>query len=169
MASGGSLSSSFGLFATKAEKKEATTKDVTRWCTDAGVLGKNCNSNHLDISFSKVKTKGKPTITCSQMDALCTELAKMYTKDKKISDEAAAKAEIIGKLSSAKPKAHGATATSKTGGVGRMTDTSKYTGAHKERFDESGKGKGAEGRTEKADNSGYVGNYKGSGTYEKKK
>ena len=27
-----------------------------------------------------------------------------------------------------------------------MTDTSKYTGAHKQRFDESGKGKGLEGR-----------------------
>ncbi len=42
-----------------------------------------------------------------------------------------------------------------------MTDTSNYTGSHKERFDESGKGKGADGRTDKADNSGYVGNYKG--------
>ena len=28
----------------------------------------------------------------------------------------------------------------------RLTDTSKYTGSHKERFDESGKGKGKEGR-----------------------
>ncbi len=27
-----------------------------------------------------------------------------------------------------------------------MTDTSKYTGSHKERFDESGKGKGLAGR-----------------------
>ena len=42
-----------------------------------------------------------------------------------------------------------------------MTDTSNYTGSHKERFDESGKGKGADGRTDKADSSGYVGNYKG--------
>ena len=51
--------------------------------------------------------------------------------------------------------------------VGRMTDASKYTGAHKERFDADGKGKGAEGRTDKADNSGYVGNYKGEGSYKK--
>lgn len=49
-----------------------------------------------------------------------------------------------------------------------MTDTSKYTGAHKERFDESGKGKGADGRTDKVENSGYVGNYKGKGTFDKK-
>ena len=49
-----------------------------------------------------------------------------------------------------------------------MTDTSKYTGAHKERFDDSGKGKGLGGRTEKVENTGYVGNYKGEGTFDKK-
>ena len=35
-----------------------------------------------------------------------------------------------------------------------MTDTSNYTGSHKERFDESGKGKGSEGRKDMVDNSG---------------
>ncbi|KAJ3340716.1 hypothetical protein HDU93_006386 [Gonapodya sp. JEL0774] len=30
--------------------------------------------------------------------------------------------------------------------VDRLTDTSKYTGTHKQRFDESGKGKGLDGR-----------------------
>lgn len=54
------------------------------------------------------------------------------------------------------------------GGVDRLTDTSKYTGSHKERFDESGKGKGIEGREETTDNSGYVSGYKGAGTYDKK-
>lgn len=56
----------------------------------------------------------------------------------------------------------------KVGGVDRLTDTKLYTGAHKERFDESGKGKGIEGRENVTDNSGYVGAYKGSGTYDKK-
>ena len=57
----------------------------------------------------------------------------------------------------------------KAGAVDRLTDTSKYTGSHKERFDESGKGKGLEGRKdfdEKAD-AGYVGGYKGKDTYDK--
>ncbi|XP_064357037.1 tubulin polymerization-promoting protein family member 3-like [Dromaius novaehollandiae] len=53
------------------------------------------------------------------------------------------------------------------GAVERLTDTSKYTGSHKERFDESGKGKGLAGRQEPADGSGYVGAYKGAGTYDK--
>ena len=50
-----------------------------------------------------------------------------------------------------------------------MTDTSTYTGSHKERFDESGKGKGLEGRKDydaKAAE-GYVGGYKGKDTYDK--
>ncbi|XP_046550032.1 tubulin polymerization-promoting protein family member 3-like [Haliotis rubra] len=47
----------------------------------------------------------------------------------------------------------------------RLTDASKYTGAHKERFDDSGKGRGKGGRVDEAKNSGYVGNYKGEGSY----
>lgn len=50
----------------------------------------------------------------------------------------------------------------------RLTDTSKYTGSHKERFDESGKGRGKVGREDTPDTSGYVGAYKGSGTYDDK-
>lgn len=60
------------------------------------------------------------------------------------------------------------TEVSKTGAIDRLTDTSKYTGSHKERFDEAGKGKGVEGRVDKVDKSGYVGNYKGQGTYDEK-
>lgn len=60
------------------------------------------------------------------------------------------------------------TTVSKTGAVGRMTDTSQYTGSHKERFTTDGKGKGAAGRTDKVVNTGYVGAYKEEGTYDKK-
>lgn len=49
--------------------------------------------------------------------------------------------------------------------VDRMTDTKKYTGSHKERFDGSGKGKGIEGRKNVADTDGYVSGYKGKGTH----
>ena len=54
------------------------------------------------------------------------------------------------------------------GGVDRLTDSSKYTGSHKERFDESGKGKGTEGRVDRDDKvaEGYVGVYKGKDTYD---
>ena len=60
--------------------------------------------------------------------------------------------------------------------VDRMTDTSKYTGTHKHRFDEEGKGKGLEGRDSIAKGKGmvagsvsgqaaYVSAYKGEGKY----
>ena len=46
-------------FATKGDKKECTSKDMTRWFTDAKAFGKTCTSNNLDIAFSKCKVKGK--------------------------------------------------------------------------------------------------------------
>ena len=48
------------------------------------------------------------------------------------------------------------------GAVDRLTDVSKFTGSHKERFTEDGKGKGIAGRRDVVDNSGYVRGFKGS-------
>lgn len=56
----------------------------------------------------------------------------------------------------------------KTATVDRLTDATRYTGSHKERFDESGKGRGREGREELVENTGYVGAYKNAGTYDSK-
>lgn len=56
----------------------------------------------------------------------------------------------------------------KAAAVDRLTNTSKYTGTHKERFNESGKGRGKAGREDIPDSSGYVAAYKGSGTYDEK-
>jgi len=165
--SGADLQSTFKAFSSKGGS-EQTTADFTKWCKDANVFGKTCNSNHVDIAFAKVKPKTSKTITFLDLDPLINEMAKAYKVDHKLADDEAAKAAIKDKLAKATPKAHGATKTSKTGGVEKMTDTSKYTGSHKERFDDSGKGKGGDGRTDKVDSTGYVGNYKGAGTYDKK-
>lgn len=43
----------------------------------------------------------------------------------------------------------------------RLTDTSKYTGSHKNRFDSDGRGKGIDGRADRVANDGYVQGYKG--------
>ena len=62
----------------------------------------------------------------------------------------------------------------------RLTDSSKYTGSHKHRFDESGRGQGLQGRDTPAKGAGmspgcvrsqaaYVTGYKHEGTYDKKK
>nr|CAD7449803.1 unnamed protein product [Timema bartmani] len=51
--------------------------------------------------------------------------------------------------------------------VERLTDASKYTGAHKQRFDETGKGKGIAGRKDLPDSSGYVQGYINKDSYNK--
>ena len=64
--------------------------------------------------------------------------------------------------------------------VDRMTDTSQYTGTHKERFDDSGKGRGIAGRDAAAKGRGsvpplvgsqpaYVEGYKSEGSYQSPK
>jgi len=51
------MEAAFKKFASKANGAEATTADINKWAKDAGVLGKNLTSNHIDIAFSKVKVK----------------------------------------------------------------------------------------------------------------
>jgi len=51
-----------------------------------------------------------------------------------------------------------------TAAVDRLTDVSKFTGSHKERFTEEGKGKGIAGRRDVTDTSGYVSGFKSSST-----
>ena len=62
----------------------------------------------------------------------------------------------------------------------RLTDSSKYTGSHKQRFDSSGHGKGLGGRdapskgaamspSSVGSQKAYVSGYKQEGTYGKKK
>jgi hypothetical protein len=114
MAAGGaSLQDNFKSFASKAEGKEQTTADFTKWCKDANVFGKTCNSNHVDIAFAKVKPTASKTITFNELDALITEMAKKYKDDLKI-DEAKAKDDIKDKLMKATPKAHGVTMSNVT-------------------------------------------------------
>uniref|UniRef100_A0A8W8MME7 TPPP family protein C32E8.3 n=1 Tax=Magallana gigas TaxID=29159 RepID=A0A8W8MME7_MAGGI len=104
----------------------------------------------------------QPRIDSSVFPKVMDKTTKLKTKEFKKHEKFLADKVIASDLGIKK------TAISKTGGVDKMTDASKYTGAHKERFDDSGKGKGAAGRSDKAENTGYVGNYKGQGTFDKK-
>jgi hypothetical protein len=77
--------------------------------------------------------------------------------------------EIINKLNRLEAPVVNSTAKPATNSnvYSRLTDHTKYTGAHKERFDASGKGKGKAGRVDVVENTGYVGSYKNQGTYDK--
>ncbi|XP_031217264.1 tubulin polymerization-promoting protein family member 2 isoform X2 [Mastomys coucha] len=145
---------------------EITNKNFSKLCKDCGIMdGKAVTSTDVDIVFSKVKAKNARTINFQQFKEAMKELGQKLFKGKN-PDEAL---EDVFKLMEGKdPATTGVTKATTVGGVDRLTDTSKYTGSHKERFDESGKGKGIEGREETTDNSGYVSGYKGAGTYDKK-
>ncbi|XP_072492141.1 uncharacterized protein [Notamacropus eugenii] len=164
------LEESFRKFAihgdTKATGQEMNGKNWAKLCKDCKVAdGKNVTGTDVDIVFSKVKGKTARVINYEEFKKALEELAAKRFKGKN-KEEAF---DAICKLVAGKEPANVGVTKAKTGGaVDRLTDTSKYTGSHKERFDESGKGKGIAGRQDILDDSGYVSAYKNAGTYDSK-
>lgn len=131
---------------------------------DLKLLDKNLTSTDVDIIFTKVKPKNERKITFAQFKEALKLLA-----EKKFPGCADALEKLQAKMLEGKgPLAHGVTKALKAGAVDRLTDATKYTGSHKERFDEEGKGKGIAGRKDLVDDSGYVTGYKEKGTFDKK-
>ncbi|KAL2088411.1 hypothetical protein ACEWY4_015310 [Coilia grayii] len=164
------LLTSFKKFAihgdTKATGKEMNGKNWAKLCKDCKVIdGKNVTGTDVDIVFSKVKAKTSRVITYEEFQKALEELAPKRFKGQ--SKEEALKS-IHQLIEGKEPTNVGVTKVAKTRAVDRLTDTTKYTGSHKERFDDSGKGKGKAGREELVENTGYVGAYKNAGTYEEK-
>ncbi|KAG8144004.1 hypothetical protein E2320_001134 [Naja naja] len=165
-----SLQESFRKFAiygdTKATGQEMNGKNWAKLCKDCKVIdGKGVTSTEVDIVFSKVKAKSSRVISYEEFKRALEELAPKRFKDK--SSEEAFNA-ICQLVAGKEPTNLGVTKAKSVGAVERLTDTSKYTGSHKERFDETGKGKGKSGREYIVDNSGYVSSYKNAGTYDAK-
>lgn len=142
---------------TKADGKTITLTQIDKWFKQAQVFDKKLTSTDTGIAFNKFKSK---TITFPNFMTFIEDLA----SQKKMEPE-----DIKKKLTDCGlPGTNKATTAVKTGAVDRLTDTSKYTGSHKERFDESGRGKGIEGRADVAQDSGYVAGYKNKDTYDEK-
>ncbi|NWT58619.1 TPPP3 protein, partial [Erythrocercus mccallii] len=115
--------------------------------------------------FCSCRGKTARVINYEEFKKALEELAPKRFKDK--SKEEAYEA-ICQLVAGKEPINVGVTKAKTVGAVERLTDTSKYTGSHKERFDESGKGKGKSGRENIVDTSGYVSAYKNAGTYDSK-
>lgn len=164
------LEESFRKFAIhgdpKASGQEMNGKNWAKLCKDCKVAdGKAVTGTDVDIVFSKVKAKSARVINYEEFKKALEELATKRFKGK-TKEEAF---DAICQLIAGKEPANIGVTKAKTGGaVDRLTDTSKYTGSHKERFDESGKGKGIAGRQDILDDSGYVSAYKNAGTYDAK-
>uniref|UniRef100_A0A8C0ZGM3 Tubulin polymerization promoting protein n=2 Tax=Paridae TaxID=9153 RepID=A0A8C0ZGM3_CYACU len=151
---------------TRATGKEMHGKNWSKLCKDCHIIdGKNVTTTDVDIVFSKIKGKSVRTITFEQFKEALQELSKKRFKGK--SDEEALR-EMYKLIEGKGPDLTGVTKTVASPTVSRLTDTSKFTGSHKERFDASGKGKGRAGREDLVDNSGYVSGYKHAGTYDHK-
>jgi hypothetical protein len=148
--------SKFGVAA--ADGKTITLTQSDKWMKQAKVIdGKKITTTDTGIIYKKQR---KPKL---DFDGYCKFLEDL-AKNKKV-DVDEMKSNL---LACDAPDISGTTVAQKSGGVQRLTDTSKYTGASKQRFDKSGKGKGLGGRVEITDTSGYVSGYKEKGSYNKK-
>ncbi|GCB68968.1 hypothetical protein scyTo_0012345, partial [Scyliorhinus torazame] len=151
---------------TRATGREMNGKNWSKLCKDCNVIdGKNVTITDVDIVFSKVKAKSFRTITFDQFKDALDQLAQKRFKGK-IKEEAIQ--EIHKLIEGLSPIVSGITKTVLSPTLTRLTDTSKFTGSHKERFDQSGKGRGKAGREYLVQNTGYVVGYKHAGTYDQK-
>jgi len=129
----------------------------SKLCRECKVIGKTLSPASVDITFSKVKAKGKRTIAYEEFQqALAMLAAEKYAR----LDPHDAFDKVIGLiLKKGGPSATG-TGTSTRGNIfDKLTDSSQYTGAHKHRFDGDGHGRGAAGRDAVA--KGGAGKYRG--------
>ncbi|XP_035705165.1 mucin-5AC isoform X1 [Folsomia candida] len=150
------LNDQFAIFSrfgdTASDGKHITLSNSDKWMKQAKVVdGKKITTTDTSICFKKLfKTTKKVPI--EDFKKYIEELA----KSKKIEPQ-----ELLDKLTNCgSPSLSTATKAAHANVVDRLTDSSKYTGSHKERFDASGKGKGIEGRRDVADSSGYVASFK---------
>ncbi|XP_057652171.1 tubulin polymerization-promoting protein homolog isoform X2 [Diorhabda carinulata] len=130
----------------KSDGKQITLSNSDKWMKQAKIIdGKKITTTDTGIYFKKLKSQ---KVSIVQYKQFLEDLAKAKKTDV---DEIKTKLAECGA-----PLLHGTSASKATAAVDRLTDTSKYTGTHKQRFDDSGKGKGIAGRKDIVDTSGYV-------------
>ncbi|XP_054288177.1 tubulin polymerization-promoting protein homolog [Macrosteles quadrilineatus] len=142
---------------TKSDGKMITLSQSDKWMKQAKVIDKKITTTDTGIYFKKFKQQ---KISLSDYEKFLEELA----KSKKVELE-----EIKKKMvDCGAPGLSGPSGAAKAQStVDRLTDPSRYTGSHKQRFDETGKGKGIAGRKDVQDKSGYVQGYQMKDTYNK--
>ncbi|XP_015786377.1 TPPP family protein CG45057 [Tetranychus urticae] len=140
---------SFAKFGDSKSTGEAITlSNSDKWFKQAKVIdGKKITTVDTGIYFKKI-AKTKKALNLKEYVKFLEEIA----KNKKIDVS-----EIKQKLSSSGPPATTKTTTAAcSAAVARLTDHTKYTGTHKQRFDETGKGRGKIGRVDPPKDTGYV-------------
>lgn len=139
------LAHAFENFATFGSS--VTTSPVTcdnahfaKLCRDCKIIDKKVTAVDVDIVFKKVVTKGERRITYHQFEQALKELSKI-----KYGAAADGNQRIQALITTAAPTSSGTEANA-SGVFSKLTDTTQYTGTHKERFDADGNGRGLAGR-----------------------
>lgn len=125
-----------GVAAPRGDGVEMTGANFAKLCKECGLVGGKLTTTDVDLIFTQAHEKGKRTIKYAEFEAA---LAKIAAKKGLAVDE------VHRMVTSSAPACAGTRAES-GGIVGKLTDTTQYTGSHRERFDESGAGRGKAGR-----------------------
>lgn len=121
-----------------AGKGGATTLENAKFaklCRESGIVSGKLTPASIDMAFTKAKAVGGRTIDFGGFTAALHTLAAEIAG--KGVDSSAAFAGLCEKIiAHGGPSVAGATSTATGGGIfSKLTDASKYTGAHKERFE----------------------------------
>lgn len=144
---------------TKSDGRMITLSQSDKWMKQAKVIDKKVTTTDTGIYFKKFKMQKIPL---NDYEKFLEDLA----KSKKVELEEMKK-KMVECGAPGLSSAAGGAAKSSPSAVERLTDVSKYTGSHKQRFDESGRGRGIAGRKDLPDKSGYVHGYQNKNTYDK--
>ncbi|CAK5125196.1 unnamed protein product [Meloidogyne enterolobii] len=125
-----------------------TGKNFDKWLKDANVIdGKLITTTmtgitqQVIINVAKDRSKNSKNDVQAEIDSICSKLEAIELPTLKTAIKVSTEGNVYE----------------------RLTDHNKYTGAHKERFDTDGKGKGKAGREDIVVNTGYVSSYKNAG------
>ncbi|XP_022689040.1 TPPP family protein CG45057-like isoform X2 [Varroa jacobsoni] len=132
-----SFQEQFKAFAKFGDSKSAgeaiTLSNSDKWFKQSKVIdGKKVTTVDTGIYFKKI-AKTKKALSQKEYEQFLEEIA----KNKKVPLE-----DIKQKLCACGAPATRIQSATATGAVARLTDHTKYTGTHKQRFDDSGKGEG---------------------------
>ena len=124
-------------------------------CRECKIAQKGVTSGMCDIAFTKSQTKGKRTLTFEQFsNALAVLGPQRFPKDE---DPISKIERCVLHHASSGPMIRTAVVAADDATLGRLTDSSQYTGASAQRFDKDGRGRGLAGRDSISKSKGGVG------------
>ncbi|UXI19262.1 hypothetical protein NH340_JMT05205 [Sarcoptes scabiei] len=149
----------FRLFAkfgdSKSNGDSITLTNSDKWFKQAKIIdanNKKITTTDTGIYFKQV-AKTKKALTLKEYEHFLEKLATV----KKVNFVEDIKEKLV---KSGPPATNKTTTVVTSGAIERLTDHTKYTGSHKQRFDESGKGRGRIGREDIPTNtSAFKSNY----------